>query len=187
MIVQNKATETLEKSPGTSLRSILRYVSLSRSPRTDIKQKPAGRFGRKQDIQEGSCLEPNKKSSTKIERGKTESETRKDTWETEREREDRRAGAAVSEAVRCCQDDEWEARAGCEGSDGSRWALHHSPECLWKVIKGAPVTVHWHGPASSHQTSPGWIRRNKGEAAVQVLESTARGEGGDGARIDCLF
>lgn len=27
---------------------------------------------------------------------------------------------AVSRTVRCCQDDEWEASAGCEGSDGSR-------------------------------------------------------------------
>lgn len=34
--------------------------------------------------------------------------------------EEKGAGAAVSRAVRCCQDDEWEASAGCEGSDGSR-------------------------------------------------------------------
>lgn len=29
------------------------------------------------------------------------------------------AGAAVSRTVKCCQDDEWEASAGGEGSDGS--------------------------------------------------------------------
>lgn len=62
---------------------------------------------------------------TEIERGKSERETRREAWEKERlggrrGYEEKGAGAAVSRAVRCCQDDEWEASAGCEGSDGSR-------------------------------------------------------------------
>ena len=61
---------------------------------------------------------------TKIERDKSESSTRRGMWAKERpwkgRIEEEGAGAAVSSAVRCCQDDEWEASVGCEGSDGSR-------------------------------------------------------------------
>lgn len=36
------------------------------------------------------------------------------------ERKQRIGGGVVGRAVRCCQDDEWEASLGHEGSDGSR-------------------------------------------------------------------